>query len=217
MTLNDSWGYNEADDNWKSAKQVLMHLARCASGGGNFLLNVGPKPDGTIPSESVRILEKVGNWMDRNGGSIYGTSRSQFSFSSGMSTVKGSTLYLHVFRWPGKELHVPRILNTVRSVHLLKSGKQVRFEQDGDRLKLTGLPGRAPDDLDTVIVVELDGEPLAQDYFRDGWFTELIEKADVAMSAASGEAGAQEASAEDQGEQGTSSEGAESEDLSVGQ
>ncbi|MBC7236076.1 MAG: alpha-L-fucosidase, partial [Chloroflexi bacterium] len=75
MTLNDSWGYNQADDNWKTPKQVLMYLVRCAHGGGNFLLNVGPQPDGAIPKESVRILETVGRWLERNGGSIYDTTR----------------------------------------------------------------------------------------------------------------------------------------------
>ena len=169
MTLNGSWGYNEADDNWKTPKQVLQYLVRCASGGGNLLLNVGPKPDGTIPAESVRVLRQVGKWLDRNGGSIYGSGRSPFGSSTGLSTVKGSTLYMHVFRWPGKELHFCRITNRVRSVHLLETGKKVEFEQKGDRLSLKGLPARVPNDLDTVIVIELDGEPKALDYFADGW------------------------------------------------
>ena len=212
MTLNDSWGYNEADDNWKSAKQVLMHLVRCASGGGNLLLNVGPKPDGTIPSESTRILERVGSWLERNGGAVYGTLRSPYSTSTGLSTIKGTTLYLHVFRWPGKELHVARVLNRVRSIHLLTSGKQIEFEQNEDRLKLTGLPGRAPDDLDTVIVVELDGEPIAQDYFKNGWFTALIEKADVAMNAVDGAKGPEEASVAEPTAQATESKADESEE-----
>jgi alpha-L-fucosidase len=184
MTLNDSWGYNEADDNWKTPKQVIMNLVRCAGGGGNFLLNVGPLPDGTIPSESVRILRRVGQWLDENGGSIYGAQRSPFSSSTGLSTIKGNTLYMHVFRWPGKEIQLARIMNPVRSVHLLQTGKQVKFEQTDDRVTLTGLPGRAPDELDTVIVIEIEGAPKALDYFEDGWFAPLTEKAEVAMHAA---------------------------------
>ncbi|MBN1400081.1 MAG: alpha-L-fucosidase [Anaerolineae bacterium] len=184
MTLNDNWGYNEADDNWKTPKQVIMHLVRCAGGGGNFLLNVGPLPDGTIPSESVRILRRVGEWLDENGGSIYGTQRSPFSSSMGLSTLMGNTIYMHIFRWPGKEIHLARIVNSVRSVHLLKTGKQIEFEQTDDRVTLTGLPGRAPDELDTVIVIELEGAPRVLDYFEDGWSTPLAEKAQVAMHAA---------------------------------
>ena len=169
MTLNDSWGYNAADDNWKSPRQVIKLLVRCASGGGNLLLNVGPKPDGTIPGESVRILRDVGRWMDRNGGSIYGTTRSSFGSSTGMTTLKGRSLYAHVMRWPGRQITIPRIGNRVRSVHLMASGGEIRFEQKDDRLFLKRLPGRAPDYLDTVIVVELGGPPKALDYHVDGW------------------------------------------------
>jgi len=169
MTLNDSWGYNAADDNWKTPKQVIAYLVRCANGGGNLLLNVGPKPDGTIPPESERILRQVGEWLQRNGGSIYGTARCPLSTSTGLCTLKGYTLYVHVLRWPGKELVVPRLLSPVRSVHLLADGKSVKFEQKGDRLFLSGLPGRAPDPLDAVLVVECAEEPRFLDYFADGW------------------------------------------------
>lgn len=169
MTLNDSWGYNAADDAWKSPKQVITHLVQCASGGGNFLLNVGPKADGTIPAESERILRAVGEWLHRNGGSIYGTERCPLSTSTGLCTLKGHTLYVHVLRWPGKELVVPRLLSKVVSASLLAEGKPVKFEQKGDRLFLRDLPGRAPDPLDTVIVVEFAEEPRFLDYFADGW------------------------------------------------
>ena len=169
MTLNDSWGYNAADGNWKTPRQALWYLVSCASGGGNLLLNVGPKPDGTIPTESVRVVRKIGRWLDRNGGSVYGTTRSPFSTSTGLTTLKGNTLHMHVFRWPGKTICFPRIANKVRSVHLLATGKEVKFEQKEDRVFLSGLPANAPSKLDTVIVLELEGAPKALDYFADGW------------------------------------------------
>lgn len=172
LTLNNNWGYNAADDDWKTPRQVVANLVRCASGGGNLLLNVGPRADGAIPAESERILREVGQWLERNGGSIYGTQRSPLSTSTGLCTLKGHTLYLHVLRWPGKELVVPRLATEVRSVHMLEGGKAVKFEQKGDRLFLSGLPGRAPDPLDTVLVVELVDEPRFLDYFRDGWESE---------------------------------------------
>ncbi len=53
MTLNDSWGFNRVDDAWKTPKTIVNNLANCARGGGNYLLNIGPKPDGSIPEESV--------------------------------------------------------------------------------------------------------------------------------------------------------------------
>src|SRR5438034_9866490 len=70
MTLNDSWGYQAADFNWKSPTTVIRNLITCARDGGNYLLNIGPKPDGTIPEESVRILSAVGDWMSKNAATI---------------------------------------------------------------------------------------------------------------------------------------------------
>jgi alpha-L-fucosidase len=173
MTLNRSWGYNEADDQWKTPQEVLLYLTRCVSGGGNFLLNVGPKADGTIPRESSRVLRRVGQWLEKNGGSIYGAGRASFGSAVGFSTIRGNTAYMHVLRWPGREIQFSRIMNRVRSVHLMESGDEVTFEQQGDRLMLRKLPRRAPNELDTVIVVELEGEPQAMDYFEQGWQGDL--------------------------------------------
>ena len=75
MTMNDSWGYQTADDNWKTPKTVVRNLVTCARDAGNYLLNIGPKADGSIPEESVRILTAVGNWMQRNGRTIYQTGK----------------------------------------------------------------------------------------------------------------------------------------------
>jgi alpha-L-fucosidase len=67
MTLNDSWGYQKADDDWKSAKTIVRNLVQCSQDEGNYLLNIGPKPDGSAPEESVHILQSVGEWLGRNG------------------------------------------------------------------------------------------------------------------------------------------------------
>ena len=67
MTLNDSWGFQRADDNWKTPRTVIRNLITCARDGGNYLLNIGPEPDGSIPPESVRILTEAGNWMKTGG------------------------------------------------------------------------------------------------------------------------------------------------------
>ena len=70
MTLNDSWGYQRADTDWKSSRTIVRNLIQCARDGGNYLLNIGPKPDGSVPEESVKVLTEVGHWMDTNGESI---------------------------------------------------------------------------------------------------------------------------------------------------
>ena len=78
MTLNDSWGFNRGDDAWKTPKTIVDNLATCAQGGGNYLLNIGPKPDGSVPEESVDVLEAVGKWLETNGKAIYGTERGSY-------------------------------------------------------------------------------------------------------------------------------------------
>ena len=101
MTLNDHWGYNSHDKNWKSVTTVIQNLVDYASKGGNYLLNVGPTAEGLIPAESVERLAKVGAWMKLNGESIYGTSAGPFkSLGWGRCTRKGPRLYLHVFNRP---------------------------------------------------------------------------------------------------------------------
>ena len=165
MTLNSSWGYQAADDDWKTPKQILRNLIDCARDGGNYLLNIGPRGDGSVPEESARILEAVGRWMDRHGESIYGAVRCQPRRSNyARFTRKGNTLYMHVLFWPGDELAVAGLLTPVKSVRLLADGRKVAFTQDRLRLRLTGLPAQAPDPLATTLVLECEGEPRQDQY-----------------------------------------------------
>jgi len=78
MTMNHTWGYRKSDHDWKSAETLIRNLIDVASKGGNYLLNVGPKPDGTFPEASIERLKAIGKWMDVNGESIYGTQASPF-------------------------------------------------------------------------------------------------------------------------------------------
>jgi len=160
MTMNDSWGYNRNDDHWKDAKTVVRNLIACSRDTGNYLLNIGPKADGSIPEESVRIMTAVGKWMDRNGKAIYQTEKCQPRRSAFASfTRNGNTLYMHNYFWPGETAAIGGLMTKVRSAKLLASGKEVKFEQDQFRVRFTGLPEKAPDDPVTTIAIELDGEP----------------------------------------------------------
>ena len=160
MTMNDSWGYQKADDNWKTPRTVIRNLITCSRDTGNYLLNIGPKPDGSIPPDSVRILTAVGKWMDRNGQSIYQTDPCQPRRSNFASfTRHGNTLYMHVYFWPGETVALGGLMNKVQSARLLATGRAVKFEQDQFRVRFLNLPANAPDDPVTTIAIECDGEP----------------------------------------------------------
>jgi alpha-L-fucosidase len=97
VTLNNTWGFAAFDHDWKSAKTVIRKLVECVSKGGNMLLNVGPDARGRIPEESVAILRQVGDWMARNGESIYGCGSSTIPKPDwGYITEDSDSIYLHV-------------------------------------------------------------------------------------------------------------------------
>jgi len=159
MTLNKHWGYNKADNNWKQPKEVIRNLVDIASKGGNYLLNVGPTAEGLIPAEAVNILGEVGKWMKTNGESIYGSTASPFDQSPkwGRVTQKDKKVYLHVFEWPGDgKLAAPAMKSKPMKVYpLIDQDKALQFAQEGEELSVK-LPDSAPDEIDSVIVVECE-------------------------------------------------------------
>lgn len=161
MTMNTSWGYKAADNKWKSAKELIQMLVDIASKGGNFLLNVGPTAEGEFPQESIARLKTIGDWMQVNGESIYGTSASPFfKLPWGRCTLKeedGNTLmYLHVFDWPKNgQFTVPGLRGSVEDVYLLANPKQHfawRFENGNLDINA---PSVIFDEANTVVVVKL--------------------------------------------------------------
>jgi alpha-L-fucosidase len=162
MTMNDSWGYNWADREWKSPKEMISMLTKTAQGGGNLILNIGPKGDGTVPAESVYGLKEIGAWLKRNGAAIYGSERAVADFMNcGRATVKGNTMYWHITRWYGKELWIGGMRTKVKKAYILGTGRPVKFKQtfNPDRLHLIGLPQRQPDKYIPVIALECNGKP----------------------------------------------------------
>jgi alpha-L-fucosidase len=160
MTLNDSWGFQAADDAWKSPKQVIRNLIECSSQGGNYLLNIGPHADGTIPEESVKIFQEVGRWMQRNGNTIYAADICQVGSSNFASfTRKGNTLYMHVHFWPGETVTLGGLKSKVVSARLHASATPIKFEQDRFRVRFVGLPASAPDHPVTTLAIECESVP----------------------------------------------------------
>ncbi|MEM0024198.1 MAG: alpha-L-fucosidase [Thermofilaceae archaeon] len=156
MTMNDSWGYFEADRNWKTPRQIISTLVQVVSLGGNLLLNVGPGGDGSFPPEAVEILSHVGSWLRRNGESIYGATGAPFTTTVGPTTMKGNKAYVHALRWPGSKITVANVGFRVLAARLLADGRELKFRQDGSRVFLEGLPPQPPDPYDTVIELEIE-------------------------------------------------------------
>jgi len=160
MTMNTSWGYKHYDDNWKSTGTLVQYLTDIASKGGNFLLNVGPTPEGNIPQPSIERLKGMGEWMKTYGESIYGTKASPFfKLLWGRCTQKGDNentiLYLHIFQWPENgELVVPGLRNQVLSVRPLGSDNSLSHEKTGDNIRID-LNGVTPNEHNTVLKMEI--------------------------------------------------------------
>lgn len=162
MTMNGTWGYKSFDNKWKSAVTLIHNLCDIASKGGNYLLNVGPKPDGTFPQQSTDTLRKMGAWLKVNGEAIYATKASPIApLTWGRCTRKeknnNTTLYFSVFDWPkdGK-LVVPGLINEVVSAKLLANGAKLKTETSSNGL-IINVPQNAPDEIASVIKVEVKG------------------------------------------------------------
>jgi alpha-L-fucosidase len=161
MTLNGHWGYNAYDHNWKSSTELIQKLADICAKGGNFLLNVGPTGEGEFPPACVERLQAVGKWLRVNGDAIYGTSRSPFPYLAwGVATRKDGTLYLHVFDWPKDGKLVVPLSNKAKSATLLASGEKLSVTSAEGKLAIK-VPTAAPDGADSVIALEIKGEPIS--------------------------------------------------------
>lgn len=166
MTMNWSFGYQRADDDWKSTKTVVRDLIECAHGGGNYLLDIGPRGDGSVPEQEVRILTEVGQWLETNREVVFDTDICQPSrHCYALFTRRGNTLYMNVHFWPGEYVAIVGLMTRVKSARLLKTGQSVNFTQDRFRTHLTGLPIDPPDYPVTTIVIECESEPLQDHIF----------------------------------------------------
>ena len=152
QTMNRSWGYKITDTDYKSPEFLIEYLVRTAAKGANLLLNVGPRPDGTIPEEAVIRLKKMGEWLNVYGESIYGTQAGQFSSDDwGVSTSKGNIVYLHCFK-PVETIDLNVERQKLRSAQVMLDGAPVKFKQKKDNLTIY-LPSKGEDVVDQIIIL----------------------------------------------------------------
>ncbi len=167
MTMNETWGYKSYADNWKSASTLVRNLVDIASKGGNYLLNVGPKADGSFPQQSIDLLKAMGVWMKINGEAVYGTKASPFGlFSWGRCTQReegGNTvLYLSVFDWPkdGK-LTIPGLRNKIINSGLLADKRPLKAVITNEGVTVA-LPACSPDLIAAVVKLTVKGKVASQ-------------------------------------------------------
>lgn len=144
MTLNGTWGYAAHNHNWKSNDALIRGLADTVSKGGNFLLNIGPRVDGSLPEETIRSFKAIGDWMKINGDAIYDTTANPFkrAFPWGVVTQKGDILYLIVYEIPASgKLKLPFVPEGNLTGSALSDGKAVLTTSSlkGTELDLSGV------------------------------------------------------------------------------
>ena len=130
-TINNSWGFNITDRSYKSVKQIIRYLVNAAGRDANFLLNIGPMPNGKIQPEFADTLALVGDWMKKNGESVYGTRGNIIAPQQwGVVTYKNKMLYAHVLDMPQQPyIFLPQVKGKVTKVALLNGGGNIKYKQ----------------------------------------------------------------------------------------
>ena len=156
-TMNDSWGFNITDKKYKSTKDLIHYMVNAAGLNANFLLNVGPMPDGTIQPEFVATLKEIGDWMRENGQSIYGTRGAIMKAQDwGVITAKNKIWYAHIIKTPKEPSYIliPELKNKIKKGNLLNSKNALKFKikPEGTYVYLEGI---ILDPIDTIIELQL--------------------------------------------------------------
>lgn len=161
-TTNSSWGCNKFDKNWKDPDTLIRHIVKIVSRGGNYLLNIGPWADGSIPPQASAIFNKIGNFLNHCGESIYNTIPLPvypYDIDWGQFTFRPKKLYIHVFK-PMDSVYLLNIRNKPLKAYLLTDKTLLTVKErktcEGDSSWLIKLPPPNPDcSVDTVICVEI--------------------------------------------------------------
>ena len=147
QTLNGSWGYDRDNLDWKSVDMLVQMLVDTVSKGGNLLLNVGPTGRGQFDPRALETLAGIGKWTKLHGRSIYGATQSEFPTPRDCRlTQKGERLYVHIFAWPFKHLHMDGMAGKVEYAQLLNDASEIRMRESQETGVLTlNLPIQKPD------------------------------------------------------------------------
>lgn len=155
QTMNNSWGFNLLDKKFKSPKTIIQFLVKAAGYNANLLLNVGPMPNGKIQPECVQTIKEVGQWMDKNGTTIYGTRSGPITpHLWGVTTQKDNKVYVHITNLEDNNLLLPDFGKKINSISMFSDGTSLKFKQDSYGTAIN-IPTDKKDDIDTILVLSL--------------------------------------------------------------
>ena len=160
-TMGHLWGAADQDLNRKTPREIITRLITCVSLSGNMLLNIGPKEDGSIQPWQETILKRVGEWLRVHGEGIYSCEGEwQPPFNQGLApwrtTRKGDSLYLHLLHYPGESFGIANLHDYyIESALLLDTGERLAVTHEPTRDIISGLPANPPDDIATVVKLEV--------------------------------------------------------------
>lgn len=153
-TMNDSWGYNIKDNNYKSEKELVHYLVKTAGNNANLLMNVGPQPNGDFPAEALSRMQKLGKWLGDYGETIYGTRGGVLKQQEwGVVTCKDKKIYIHILSLKDSTLLLPVTGVKIKSATVFITKEKVKFRQNKDGI-LLNLP-KIPDEIDYVVELNL--------------------------------------------------------------
>ena len=154
-TINNSWGFHLKDDHHKDKKELVQYLVKAAGYGANFLLNVGPMPNGKIQQEHIASLKSVGEWLAANGETVYGTRGGPLSARDwGVTTQKDNKVYVHILNWFDESLTIPSWGKKIKSAKLFSDKSTLKFIENEYGITIK-VPKTKMDPLDTIVELEI--------------------------------------------------------------
>lgn len=170
MTMNDSWGYQPNDKNYKTAYQIISIFSDVISMGGNLLLDIGPKSDGSLPEEQVNLLKELGKWTKKHEQAIFNTRAGiNRQYFDGPSTIsaEGNILYLFVKGKPNGPIMLKGIKNKIDNVWVVGNGTKLSVDikmkawwSSVPGIAFIEIPEKTLDDYITIIAVQVQGRKL---------------------------------------------------------
>ena len=166
QTMNNTWGYSTTDHNYKSTATLIQLLVKAAGKNANLLLNIGPKPDGTLPDEALSRLKDMGDWLSANGETIYGTRGGVIDSSkiqndgqnpnpNWVSTTKGDKVYVHVLTAGMQSVTLPYALSQIKAARMFDGGDAVTLTAGAGQHVVLALP-TASSGVDTIIELTMN-------------------------------------------------------------